>query len=247
MLFDCSGYCVVLIDDGEVLLFVVVWVFEFVVVLQELVVWDEGLSGWLCFGVGELLVLMWLLCFVVVVQKLYLKLVFELYVDVGVVLEEKVDVGELDFVVIVGCLLCGSVMLQLVVEVWFVWMVVEMLVGSECDLMLVLIVCYVLVLLLFGLGVMCIFDDWLLVCGINYVCWIVCNNWSVVVGMLSEGVGIGFLLVDWVCVCLGGDFVELMSELLLMLFQYVFQWCCGDVCGLILLMLLLVWQYVDFC
>lgn len=91
-----------------------------------------------------------------------------------------------------------------------------------------------------------ILDDWLLACGINHARRIACNNWSAVAGMLSEGVGIGFLPVDWARARLGGDLVELTSEPPLTPLQYAFQWRRGDVRGLIPSMLSLVRQYADF-
>ncbi|ONQ64518.1 LysR family transcriptional regulator, partial [Burkholderia cenocepacia] len=70
-LFDRSGHRAVLTDDGEALLPAVVRVLESVAALQESVARDEGLSGRLRFGVGELSALTWLPRFVAAVQKLH--------------------------------------------------------------------------------------------------------------------------------------------------------------------------------
>lgn len=245
-LFDRSGHRAVLTDDGEALLPAVVRVLESVAALQDSVARDEGLSGRLRFGVGELSAMTWLPRFVAAVQKQHPKLALEPYVDVGAALEEKVDAGELDFAVIAGRSSRGSVLSQPVAEARFAWMAADALVGSERVLTPALIARHALVLLPAGSGVTRILDDWLLACGINHVRRIACNNWSAVAGMLREGVGIGFLPVDWARARLGDDLVQLTSEPPLAPLPYAFQWRRGDVRGLIPSMLSLVRQYADF-
>ncbi|KUY71081.1 LysR family transcriptional regulator [Burkholderia cepacia] len=245
-LFDRSGHRAVLTDDGEALLPAVVRVLESVAALQESVARDEGLSGRLRFGVGELSALTWLPRFVAAVQKQHPKLVLEPYVDVGAALEEKVDAGELDFAVIAGRSSRSSVLSQPVAEARFAWMAAEALVGRERVLTPALLASHALVLLPSGSGVTRILDDWLLACGVNHARRIECNNWSAVAGMLGEGVGIGFLPVDWARARPGGHLVQLTSEPPLAPLQYAFQWRRGDVRGLIPSMLSLVRHYADF-
>ncbi|KVH77926.1 LysR family transcriptional regulator [Burkholderia cepacia] len=245
-LFDRSGHRAVLTDDGEALLPAVVRVLESVAALQESVARDEGLSGRLRFGVGELSALTWLPRFVAAVQKQHPKLALEPYVDVGAALEEKVDAGELDFAVIAGRSSRSSVLSQPVAEARFAWMAAEALVGRERVLTPALLASHALVLLPSGSGVTRILDDWLLACGINHARRIECNNWSAVAGMLGEGVGIGFLPVDWARARPGGHLVQLTSEPPLAPLQYAFQWRRGDVRGLIPSMLSLVRHYADF-
>ncbi|AIO23949.1 LysR family transcriptional regulator [Burkholderia cepacia] len=245
-LFDRSGHRAVLTDDGEALLPAVVRVLESVAALQESVARDEGLSGRLRFGVGELSALTWLPRFVAAVQKQHPKLALEPYVDVGAALEEKVDAGELDFAVIAGRSSRSSVLSQPVAEARFAWMAAEALVGRERVLTPALLASHALVLLPSGSGVTRILDDWLLACGVNHARRIECNNWSAVAGMLGEGVGIGFLPVDWARARPGGHLVQLTSEPPLAPLQYAFQWRRGDVRGLIPSMLSLVRHYADF-
>ncbi|MCA7980856.1 LysR family transcriptional regulator [Burkholderia cepacia] len=245
-LFDRSGHRAVLTDDGEALLPAVVRVLESVAALQESVARDEGLSGRLRFGVGELSALTWLPRFVAAVQKQHPKLALEPYVDVGAALEEKVDAGELDFAVIAGRSSRSSVLSQPVAEARFAWMAAEALVGRERVLTPALLASHALVLLPSGSGVTRILDDWLLACGVNHARRIECNNWSAVAGMLGEGVGIGFLPVDWARARPGGHLVQLTSEPPLAPLQYALQWRRGDVRGLIPSMLSLVRHYADF-
>ncbi|WP_334052055.1 LysR family transcriptional regulator [Burkholderia cepacia] len=245
-LFDRSGHRAVLTDDGEALLPAVVRVLESVAALQESVARDEGLSGRLRFGVGELSALTWLPRFVAAVQKQHPKLALEPYVDVGAALEEKVDAGELDFAVIAGRSSRSSVLSQPVAEARFAWMAADALVGRERVLTPALLASHTLVLLPSGSGVTRILDDWLLACGVNHARRIECNNWSAVAGMLGEGVGIGFLPVDWARARPGGHLVQLTSEPPLAPLQYAFQWRRGDVRGLIPSMLSLVRHYADF-
>ncbi|MGU7780189.1 LysR family transcriptional regulator [Burkholderia sp. PU8-34] len=246
MLFDRSGHRAVLTEDGETLLPAAVRVLESVAALQDAFSNDQGLTGRLRFGVGELSALTWLPRFVAAVQKLHPKLMLEPYVDVGAALEEKVDSGELDFAVVAGRSSRGSILSQPVAEARFAWMAADKLVGGERTLTPALIASHALVILPSGSGVTRILDEWLLTRGIDHPRRVTCNNWSAVAGMLREGVGIGFLPADWAAARTGSGLVQLTSEPPLSPLHYAFQWRRGDMRGLIPSMLSLVRQHADF-
>ncbi|KWF24727.1 LysR family transcriptional regulator [Burkholderia ubonensis] len=246
VLFDRSGHRAVLTEDGETLLPAAIRVLESVAALQDAFAQDKGLTGRLSFGVGELSALTWLPRFVAAVQKLHPQLKLEPYVDVGAVLEAKVDAGELDFAVIAGRSSRGSILSQQVTEARFAWMASERLVGSARTLTPALLERHPLVTLPAGAGTTHILDEWLLATGVNHARRITCNNWSALAGMMREGVGIGFLPADWAAAHTDAALVRLASKPALSPLPYAFQWRRGDMRGLIPSMLALVRQYVDF-
>ncbi|KVX14503.1 LysR family transcriptional regulator [Burkholderia ubonensis] len=245
-LFDRSGHRAVLTEDGETLLPAAIRVLESVAALQDAFAQDKGLTGRLSFGVGELSALTWLPRFVAAVQKLHPQLKLGPYVDVGAVLEAKVDAGELDFAVIAGRSSRGSILSQQVTEARFAWMASERLVGSARTLTPALLERHPLVTLPAGAGTTHILDEWLLATGVNHARRITCNNWSALAGMMREGVGIGFLPADWAAAHTDAALVRLASKPALSPLPYAFQWRRGDMRGLIPSMLALVRQYADF-
>ncbi|KVC74640.1 LysR family transcriptional regulator [Burkholderia ubonensis] len=246
VLFDRSGHRAVLTEDGETLLPAAIRVLESVAALQDAFAQDKGLTGRLSFGVGALSALTWLPRFVAAVQKLHPQLKLEPYVDVGAVLEAKVDAGELDFAVIAGRSSRGSILSQQVTEARFAWMASERLVGSARTLTPALLERHPLVTLPAGAGTTHILDEWLLATGVNHARRITCNNWSALAGMMREGVGIGFLPADWAAAHTDAALVRLASKPALSPLPYAFQWRRGDMRGLIPSMLALVRQYADF-
>ncbi|KVG37346.1 LysR family transcriptional regulator [Burkholderia ubonensis] len=246
VLFDRSGHRAVLTEDGETLLPAAIRVLESVAALQDAFAQDKGLTGRLSFGVGELSALTWLPRFVAAVQKLHPQLKLEPYVDVGAVLEAKVDAGELDFAVIAGRSSRGSILSQQVTEARFAWMASERLVSSARTLTPALLERHPLVTLPAGAGTTHILDEWLLATGVNHARRITCNNWSALAGMMREGVGIGFLPADWAAAHTDAALVRLASKPALSPLPYAFQWRRGDMRGLIPSMLALVRQYADF-
>ncbi|KWE65080.1 LysR family transcriptional regulator [Burkholderia ubonensis] len=245
-LFDRSGHRAVLTEDGETLLPAAIRVLESVAALQDAFAQDKGLTGRLSFGVGELSALTWLPRFVAAIQKLHPQLKLEPYVDVGAVLEAKVDAGELDFAVIAGRSSRGSILSQQVTEARFAWMASERLVGSARTLTPALLEQHPLVTLPAGAGTTHILDEWLLATGVNHARRITCNNWSALAGMMREGVGIGFLPADWAAAHTDAALVRLASKPALSPLPYAFQWRRGDMRSLIPSMLALVRQYADF-
>ncbi|MFT3719273.1 LysR family transcriptional regulator [Pseudorhodoferax sp.] len=245
-LFDRSGHRATLTPDGESLLPAAVSVLESVAAIQDTFAQHRGLTGRLRFGVGELSAMTWLPRFVAAVQELHSQLQLEPHVDIGAVLERKVDSGELDFAVIAGRSSRSSIVSQPVAEARFAWMVAQRLVGRQRTLTPALLARHALVTLPTGSGITRILDEWLLARGVDNVRHITCNNWYAVAGMLREGVGIGFLPAAWDSSPSNGPLVRLASQPGLAPLNYAFQWRRGDTRAVIPTMLALVRQYASF-
>ena len=245
-LFDRSGYRATLTQDGESLLPTAMRVLESVATIQDTFTRHNGLSGRLRFGVGELSAMTWLPRFVAATQKLHSQLQLEPHVDVGEVLEEKLDAGELDFAVVANRPSRSSLVSQTVAKARFTWMAAQQLVGSAHTLTPALLAKHQLVTLPSGSGVVRILDEWLLAQRISHTRHIQCNNWLAVAGMLREGVGIGFLPSAWETSLLKTGLTSLKSHPDLSSLPYAFQWRRGDMRATIPAMLELVRQHVAF-
>lgn len=245
-LFDRGGHRAVLTDDGRMLLPAVMSVLESVAGLQRAFAKDRGLAGRVRFGVGELSALTWLPRFIAAVSSEHAQVELEPYVDVGAVLEEMVEAGELDFAVVASRSSNASVVSQWVADARFVWVANPQLVGKARRLTPDLLARHTVVTLPAGAGTTRILDDWLLARGIDTFRRIACNNWMAVAGMLRESVGIGFLPEGWTQAREGRELVCLRSDPPLSSLQYAFQWRRGDMRGMIPAMLELVRRKIDF-
>ncbi|WP_265092448.1 substrate-binding domain-containing protein [Acinetobacter vivianii] len=208
---------------------------------------QKGLNGRLKFGVGELSALTWLPKFIAIAQKEHPLLHLEPYVDVGAVLERKLDAGELDFAIMAGRSSKSSILSQSIMKADFVWMITEPLLDqtSPQDLMS-LLTQHTLITLPAGAGTTRILDDWLLTQNIHEIKRITCNNWSAVAGMIREGVGIGFLPKGWMENGVGTTLIQLESDPPLPSLHYAFQWRRGDIRNIIPTMQNLVREHINF-
>ncbi|WP_047471262.1 LysR family transcriptional regulator, partial [Delftia sp. ZNC0008] len=101
-LFDRSGHRAVLTDAGQRLLPAALEVLNAMAALGQALDTREALAGHCRFGVGDLSALTWLPAFVAAARQAHPQLVLEPHVDVGGVLEQRLDDGELDFAIIAG-------------------------------------------------------------------------------------------------------------------------------------------------
>ncbi|EXI39918.1 LysR family transcriptional regulator [Acinetobacter baumannii] len=247
-LFDRRGHRAVLTEDGEHLLSMASNVLEAVITLQATFTnQQKGLNGRLKFGVGELSALTWLPKFIAIAQKQYPLLHLEPYVDVGAVLEQKLDAGELDFAIMAGRSSKSSILSQSITKADFVWMIADSLLDQDSPQNLIsLLTRHTLVTLPAGAGTTRILDDWLLSQNIHEIKRITCNNWSAVAGMIREGVGIGFLPKGWMENSAGSTLIQLESNPPLPSLYYAFQWRRGDIRNIIPTMQILVSEHINF-
>lgn len=245
--FDRSGHKAVLTHDGNRLLPAALVVLDAVAALQGTFATEKGLTGRCSFGVGELSALTWLPKFVARVRKQHPGLKIEPCVDVGAVLERRVDKGELDFAVIAGRSSRSGVLSHPIGVAQFAWMASPAVTDSARTLTPALLRRLPLITLPPGAGTTRILDDWLLGQGVTAEQRIECNNWIAIAGMLREGLGIGFLPQGWAMASSPAKPLQvLQSQPPLAPLHYAFQWRRDDTRSLIGAMRELVAECVDF-
>lgn len=129
-LFDRSGHRAVLTDAGQRLLPAALEVLNAMAALGQALDTREALAGHCRFGVGDLSALTWLPAFVAAARQAHPQLVLEPHVDVGGVLEQRLDDGELDFAVIAGRSSRSSLLSRPVGAARFAWAVAPGLAGA---------------------------------------------------------------------------------------------------------------------
>ncbi|WP_404301969.1 LysR family transcriptional regulator [Alicycliphilus denitrificans] len=242
-LFDRSGHRAVLTDAGERLLPAALNVLNAIAALGQAVDAHQALTGYCRFGVGDLSALTWLPGFVAAVRQAYPQLVLEPYVDVGGVLERRLDDGELDFAVIAGRSSRSTLLSQPVGAARFTWAAAPALTGASHLGAAALLQRHPLVTLPPNAGTTRLLDDWLLAQRATVHERILCNSWGAVAGMLRTGVGVGFLPTGWPGTL---GLRSIGSRTPLMPLHYALQWRRGDSRALIPAMLQLAQARVDF-
>jgi DNA-binding transcriptional LysR family regulator len=242
-LFDRTGHRAVLTDAGERLLPAVLDVLNATAVLGQVLDAHTALAGRCRFGIGDLSALTWLPAFVATVRKTHPQLRLEPVVDVGGVLEQRLADGELDFAVIAGRSSRGELLSQPVGAARFAWVAASDIAGAGHLDAAALLQRHPLVTLPQGAGTTRLLDDWLLGNHATARERIECNSWGAVAGMLSLGVGVGFLPVEWVSVL---NLRVASSSTPLAPLHYAFQWRRGDTRALIGALRPLVQAEVDF-
>jgi DNA-binding transcriptional LysR family regulator len=242
-LFDRSGHRAVLTEAGERLLPAALDVLQAMAALGQAVDARAALTGRCRFGVGDLSALTWLPAFVAAARQAHPRLVLEPLVDVGSVLERRLDDGELDFAVIAGRSSRSSLLSQPIGAAHFTWAAAPGLPGAGRMGAGALLQRHALVTLPPGAGTTRLLDDWLLAHRVTAPERILCNSWGAVAGMLRAGVGVGFLPAGWVHT-LGLRAVGGRTPLAPL--HYAYQWRRGDTRALVAAMLRLVQAQVDF-
>lgn len=246
-LFDRSGHRATLTEAGQALLPQARQLLEAAAALKAGTATTQGLTGRCTFGVGELTALTWLPKFVALARETHPALMLEPYVDIGAVLEDRVDKGLLDFAVIAGRSSRSAITSHLLTEARFVWTAAASVVGSARRLTPQLLAQAPLVTLPAGAGTTRILDDWLLAQGITAEQRLVCNHWGAIAGLLLEGVGIGFLPEGWARALSGrGQLRILQSSPALAPLPYAFQWRRDNLRPLVPLMRELAQKTADF-
>jgi DNA-binding transcriptional LysR family regulator len=151
-------------------------------------------------------------------------------VDVGGVLEQRLDDGELDFAVIAGRSSRSSLLSRPVGAAQFAWTVAPGLAGAGRLGAAALLQRHPLVTLPPQAGTTRLLDDWLLAQGASVRERILCNSWGAVASMLRAGLGVG-----------GAHPKAALAPL-----HYAFQWRRGDARALIPAMQQLAQAQVDF-
>lgn len=246
-LFDRGGHRATLTEAGQALLPQARQLLEAAAALKASTASARSLTGRCAFGVGELTALTWLPKFVALARETHPALTLEPYVDIGAVLENRVDKGLLDFAVIAGRSSRDSIASQPLTEAHFVWSASSSVVGAARRLTPQLLAKAPLVTLPAGAGTTRILDDWLLAHGVVAEQRLVCNHWGAVAGLLVEGLGIGFLPESWArALSRRGHLRILHSSPALAPLPYAFQWRRDNLRPLVPLMRELARKTADF-
>lgn len=243
VLFDRGGHRAVLTEAGERLLPAALDVLNAMAALGQALDTRAALTGHCRFGVGDLSALTWLPAFVAAARQAHPHVVLEPCVDVGGVLERRLDDGELDFAVIAGRSSRSSLLSQPVGAARFAWAAAPGLPGAGRLGAGALLQRHALVTLPPNAGTTRLLDDWLLAHRATVRERILCNSWGAVAGMLRAGVGVGFLPAGWIGT-LGLRAVGGRAPLAPL--HYAFQWRRGDARALIPAMQRLAQAQVDF-
>jgi DNA-binding transcriptional LysR family regulator len=228
-LFDRGGHRAVLTEAGQGLLPRALDMLDGAAAIRQAFAPGAGLVGRCAFGVGELSAMTWLPRFIAQVRAQYPKLVLEPYVDVGAVLEARVDNGELDFAIVAGRSSRQTVLSQPITQAQFVWVAAPALRERYQNLGAMLRDRQPIIALPPGAGTTRLIDDWLLAHGIASVERISCNNWVAIAGMLIASVGVGMLPEGWARKLVGEKLLCMWTdERPLNPLTYSFQWRRGD-------------------
>jgi len=228
-LFDRSGHRAVLTEAGQGLLPRALEMLDGAAAIRHAFAPGAGLVGRCAFGVGELSAMTWLPRFIAQVRAQYPKLVLEPYVDVGAVLESRVDNGELDFAIVAGRSSRQTVLSQPITQARFVWVAAPSLRERYPDLAAMLRDRQPIIALPPAAGTTRLIDDWLLAHGLASVERISCNNWVAIAGMLIASVGVGMLPEGWARKLVGEKVLCMWAdERPLTPLTYSFQWRRGD-------------------
>jgi DNA-binding transcriptional LysR family regulator len=228
-LFDRGGHRAVLTEAGQGLLPRALEMLDGAAAIRHAFAPGAGLVGRCAFGVGELSAMTWLPRFIAQVRAQYPKLVLEPYIDVGAVLETRVDHGELDFAIVAGRSSRQTVLSQPITQAQFVWVAAPALMQRYQDLGQMLRDRQPIIALPPAAGTTRLIDDWLLAHGIASVERISCNNWVAIAGMLIASVGVGILPEGWARKLVGEKLLCILTdERPLTPLTYSFQWRRGD-------------------
>jgi DNA-binding transcriptional LysR family regulator len=228
-LFDRSGHRAALTEAGQGLLPRALELLDAAASVRHTFAPNAGLVGRCAFGVGELSAMTWLPRFIAQVRTTNPKLVLEPYVNVGAVLETRVDNGELDFAIIAGRSSRQTVLSQPITQAQFVWMAAPALADQYRDLPDMLRNRQPIIALPQAAGTTRLIDDWLLAHGIAAVERISCNNWGAIAGMLIASVGVGILPEGWARKLVRANLLSILTEKqALTPLTYSFQWRRGD-------------------
>ena len=246
-LFDRSGHKAVLTDAGQRLLPQALALLESAAEIRSTLGVSEGLSGICAFGVGELSALTWLPRLIAEIRTQYPKLKLEPYIEVGAVLEDRIDKGEIDFAVIAGRSSRQNILSLSVVSAQFVWVASPALLNAAGTIDHALRQGVPLITLPPGAGTTRIIDDWLMMHDIAAVERINCNNWGAIAGLLIASVGVGILPQSWAEYFFKHKQLQpAVYEAPLAELHYAFQWRRGDPRPLIQSMRKLVTDVADF-
>ncbi|MCZ2496809.1 LysR family transcriptional regulator [Xylophilus sp. Kf1] len=198
VLFDRSGRHARITPQGEQLLPGIRRLLHSAAELQASVTVSRGLRGHCRLGVGELSGLTWLPRLLAMAAEEHPDLQVSPQVDIGQVLERRIETGELDCIVIAGPSSRGGLASERIAQVDFVWVAsLGFIARAGTDQPLRLLAEQRLITLPEGSGSNRILDQWLEGRDVELHRRLTCNSWGAVVGMVTEGLGFAFMPRRW--------------------------------------------------
>ena len=247
VLFDRSGHKASLTDAGLRLLPKAHELLQAAHALRLQMSASAGLQGVCRFGVGELTALTWLPRLVALIHASHPGLVLEPQVNVGEVLEQGIQSGQLDFAVVAGQSSRSGITSQGLAEAHFVWCMAAQGAPSRKPFDPGCLKTQPLVTLPAGSGVTRLVGDWLRGQGATPDRHLQCNHWGAVAGLIAQGTGVGVLPQGWAqALSRRGVVHVLRSEPRLPALPYSMQTRRDDSRPLVALLRPLVEQSVDF-
>ena len=196
-LFDRSGRQAVLTEPGQRLLPQAAALLQQADALRQDMVGAPGLRGPCRIGVGELTALTWLPLWVAAIGQQHPALVVSVQVDIGEVLADRLDRGELDVAVIAGRSRRARLRCTPLAQASFRWCAAPALARRLRHMDAAALRAQPLVTLPAGSGITPIVDEWLELAQARADRRIVCNHWGAIVGLLAQGLGVGLLPDGW--------------------------------------------------
>lgn len=197
-LFDRSGRRAELTAQGEQMLPGIRELLRVAAELEQSAGQKRGLHGRCRVGLGELSGLTWLPRLVREVAARHPDLQLEPYVDIGQVLEQRLEDGELDLAVIAGPSSRSGLAAERIAQVDFVWVASQSFIDQAgTDDPQRMMAGQLLLSLPVGAGGTRVLDQWLASRGMVVNRRLVCNSWGAVVGMVAEGLGFAFMPKQW--------------------------------------------------
>ncbi|MCV0440036.1 MAG: LysR family transcriptional regulator [Hydrogenophaga sp.] len=246
-LFDRSGHRATLTEAGEQLLPLARRMLGLADEMRARVSEGGGMRGHCRFGVGELAALTWLPDFVAQARSLYPDLVLEPLVDLGAVLEQRLESGELDFAVVAGYSSRSTIASEAIAEVRFTWAASPALVGDQRTVNARLLQDTALITMPPAAGPTRMLEHWLAVNNLEAGRRLSCNNLTAIASLIAAGVGIGLFPNGWMRHMVARKaVVELRGRHALPALEYTFQRRRDDSRPLLAKMRNVVLDTVDF-
>lgn len=246
-LFDRSGHRAVLTEAGAELLPLARRMLGLADEMRSRAKEGGGVRGHCRFGVGELAALTWLPDLVARARELYPDLVLEPFVDLGAVLEQRLETGELDFAVVAGYSSRSTIASEPIAQVRFSWAASPALVGDQRTVTARLLQDTALITMPPAAGPTRMLEHWLAVNNLEVGRRLTCNNLAAIASLIAAGVGIGLFPNGWLRqMAARKAVVELRGRQALPALEYTFQRRRDDTRPLLAKMRDVVRETVDF-
>lgn len=195
--FNREGHKATLTDAGQALLPKAHQLLENAAAIKKEISTNQALKGNCKFGSGELSGLTWITKFTSALEAEYPGLKIEAEIGVGSPLEEKVENGELDFIIIAGPSSRVKLASSIIGAASFTWVCPPSITKNQILTPEQAFKGYKLVSLPTSSGVTRMLDEWLLMTGVSLHEKVTCNSWGTIASLVTQGMGFGFLPEAW--------------------------------------------------